>query len=76
MDEVWQVLTMAIKKQEKKITPEQRNLLEKYGVDFGKVISYYKLKDMSELDFVTAQTIINKKIRERSLINNDGEEEV
>jgi hypothetical protein len=67
---------MAIKKQEKKITHEQKDLLEEYGVDFDKVISYYKLKDIMELDFVTAQTIINKKIREKLLINNDGEEEV
>lgn len=67
---------MAIKKQEKKITPEQIDLLEKYGVEFDKVTSYYKLKDINDLDFVTAQTIINKKIREKSLINNDGEEEV
>lgn len=67
---------MAIKKQEKKITPEQKDLLVEYGVEFDKVVSYYKLKDINDLDFVTAQTIINKKIRERSLINNDGEEEV
>ena len=65
---------MAIKKQEKKITPEQADLLGKYGVEFDKVINYYKLKDIMELDFVTAQTIINKKIREKSLINKDEEE--
>lgn len=67
---------MAIKKQEKKVTPEQRDLLEKYGVDFDKVVGYYKLKDINDLDFVTAQTIINKKIKEKLLINNNGEEEV
>jgi hypothetical protein len=67
---------MAIAKQEKKITSEQIDLLADYGVDTDEVVKYYKLNKIEDLDFITAQKIIDKKKAQKFLIKNDGEEEV